>query len=72
MATYDSEKVILKNNKEVVIRICKPCDAEKYPMFSEMISLESTHTFPKDNSIENRIDKGKAEGINNKIKVLKR
>jgi RimJ/RimL family protein N-acetyltransferase len=44
MATYDSEKVILKNNKEVIIRNLQPRDAEKYSTFSEMIAIESAHT----------------------------
>ena len=44
MATYDSEKILLKNNKEVIVRNLQPCDAEKYSTFSEMIAIESTHT----------------------------
>ena len=44
MVKYASQKVSVKNNKEIIIRNLEPNDANQYFNFSEQIAAESSHT----------------------------
>lgn len=44
MSRYSTEKIILKNNKEITFRTLEPMDAEKYIHFCDTIGKDTTHT----------------------------
>ncbi|MEX1012811.1 MAG: GNAT family protein [Waddliaceae bacterium] len=44
MTTYLPKKVLLKCDKEIVVRHLEPADADIYASFSDQISSETTHT----------------------------
>ncbi len=44
MSKFDEQKVILKNDKEIIFRNLDPNDAAKYIYFCEIIARESAHT----------------------------
>lgn len=44
VAEYDSNRIILKNGKEILLRNLKPEDVEQYIAFSDCIAHETKHT----------------------------
>ncbi len=44
MTTYHPEKILLKCNKEIIVRHLEPDDADIYAAFSDQISSETAHT----------------------------
>jgi RimJ/RimL family protein N-acetyltransferase len=44
MTAYQSKKILLKCNKEIIVRHLESADADLYASFSDQISKETTHT----------------------------
>jgi RimJ/RimL family protein N-acetyltransferase len=66
MTEFNSDKIALKNGKEILLRNLQPSDIDEYLIFSDCIASETTHTLHfKGQSISSDVLKEKFQASTN-------